>query len=389
LKIAQVNSYFHPFMIGGAEWYVYNMSKELVKSGHEVTVFTADRYGHKSAPAEEVVDGINVRRIPLRLDWSYRMKLWDGLSSALKGESFDIIHTYDYAQRHSVDALRAARSSHTGTALTIFDVHSSIPRRWYKRVPMSYLDGYFARRTFPLATRILVRAPDLIKGLPEIGRWESKVRISPSGVRPESFLKYDGEEFRRRFSIEGSPLVLFLGRLNPLKGPQLIIEVAPRLLKEFPGAEFVFVGPDQSGFKSVLEARAKELEISSHVHFTGMISDFTEKMQAYASCDVFCLPTSYEGTSQAIFEAMTQGKPVVATRTGGIPYQVEDGQDGYLVDYGDLDALAETLASSLRDLSKAGEVGARARAKVMRFQYPALAVGLQSIYEEIIQNNGN
>lgn len=389
MKIAQVNSYFYPFMIGGAEWYVYNMSKELVKAGHEVTVFTADHYGRRSAPAEEVVDGIRVRRIPLKLDWSYRMKLWDGLSEALETEDFDVIHTYDYAQKHSLDALRAAKVSGVGTALTIFDVHSSIPRRWYKRIPMSYIDGYFARRTFPIATRILVRAPDLVKGLPGIMDWESKVRVSPSGVRPESFLKYDGDSFKLRHSIEGSPVVLYLGRINPLKGPQHIIEVAPRLMKEFPDVAFVFVGPDQSEFRSVLEARARELAVSSHVYFTGMISDFEEKMQAYSACDVFCLPTSYEGTSQAIFEAMTQGKPIVSTKTGGIPYQVTDGEEGYLIDYGDLDALAETLARSLRDRSEAEQMGTRARAKAVRFQYPYLAAGLQSIYEEIVQSVGN
>ena len=93
MKIAQVNSYFYPFMIGGAEWYVYNMSKELVKAGHEVTVFTADHYGGERVPSEEVVEGIRVRRIPLKVDLSYRMKVWDGLSDALEGESFDIIHT--------------------------------------------------------------------------------------------------------------------------------------------------------------------------------------------------------------------------------------------------------------------------------------------------------
>jgi glycosyltransferase involved in cell wall biosynthesis len=160
-------------------------------------------------------------------------------------------------------------------------------------------------------------------------------------------------------------------------------------MKEFPDIAFVFVGPDQSGFRGVLEARARELAVSSHVYFTGMISDFAEKMQAYSACDVFCLPTSYEGTSQAIFEAMTQAKPIVATRTGGIPYQLEDGREGRLIEYDDLDALAEALADSLRDRPRAEQMGARARARAMKFQYPNLAAGLQLIYEEIVQTVGN
>lgn len=376
-------------MIGGAEWYVYNMSRELVRAGHEVTVFTADHYGVETLPSEDVIEGIRVRRIPLRVDLSYRMKIWDGLSQALAGETFDIIHTYDYAQRHTLDALNAARSAGVGTALTVFDVHSSIPRGWYKRIPMKYLDGYFARRAFPLATRILVRAPELMKGLPEIEQFESKVRVTPSGVRPESFGTFDGQEFRHNYSIDGSPVVLFLGRLNPLKGPQFIIEAAPALVDEFPGMTFVFVGPDQSGYRAHLQARAAELGVSSRVCFTGMISDFRKKMEAYSACDLFCLPTSYEGTSQAIFEAMTQGKPVIATRTGGIPYQVEDGKCGFLVDHGNVRGLAEAIALALRDPAKSKELGARARTRVAQFQYPFLATGLQTIYEEIVRTVGN
>ena len=389
MRIAQVNSYFHPFMIGGAEWYIYNMSKELIKAGHEVTVFTADHYGDEKLPAEDAVEGIRVRRIPLKVDLSYRMKIWDGLSEALEGQSFDIIHTYDYAQKHTLDALNAARAMGAGAALTVFDVHSSIPRGWYKRIPMMYLDGYFARRAFPLATRILVRAPDLVRGLPEIEHWKSKVRITPSGVRPESLQTYDGQEFKHRYSIDGSPVVLFLGRLNPLKGPQFIIEAAPVLAAEFPEIAFVFVGPDQSGYVNHLKARAGELGVSSRVHFTGMISDFKEKMQAYSSCDLFCLPTSYEGTSQAIFEAMTQGKPIVATNTGGIPFQLDNGASGFLVEYGDVKGLADAMGRTLRDTSMARELGAHARSRVTEFQYPALASNLQSIYEEIVQAVGS
>ena len=389
MKIAQVNSYFHPFMIGGAEWYIYNISRELVKEGHDVTVFTADRYGGESAPHDETVDGIRVRRFPLRLDLTYRMKLWEGLSQALKEGDFDVIHTYDYAQKHTLDALGAAKASGAGSALTIFDVHSSIPRSWYKRIPMMYLDGYFARRAFPLATRILVRAPDLIRGLPDIEQWEGKVRVSPSGVRPESLQRFDGHEFTRRHGITGSPLVLFLGRLNPLKGPQFIVEAAPSLAAEFPGITFVFVGPDQSGYRARLEARARALGVSERVHFTGMISDFDEKMQAYSSCDLFCLPTSYEGTSQAIFEAMSQGKPIVATRTGGIPYQVEGGNCGYLVEFGDVKALTEAMGRALREPSEAQALGARAKSRVEGFQYPALAADLHAVYEEIVKEVGN
>ncbi len=157
-------------MVGGAEWYVYNISTELVKMGHEVHVFTADRCNGERAPSTEVIDGINVHRLPLKIDWTYRTKVWDGLYDALSGGSFDVIHTYDYAQPHSVDAIRAGKRAGSCTVLTVFDVHSMIPRVWYKQLPMKFIEGYLARRTLPGADRILVRAPNLVQPIIEAGR---------------------------------------------------------------------------------------------------------------------------------------------------------------------------------------------------------------------------
>jgi glycosyltransferase involved in cell wall biosynthesis len=383
LKIAQVNSYYYPFMIGGAEWYVRNISRELSKAGNDVTVFTASEWGKQKAAADEVFEGVKIRRLPLKLDLTYRLKLWEGLREELAEGDFDIVHTYDYAQQHSVDSLRAASEGGIGSALTVFDVHSTIPRAWYKRVPMMYLDSYFAHRTFPLATRILVRAPNLVEGLPGLNGFKSKVRVSPSGARDESFGRFDGEKFRQKHSIGTSPVVLFMGRLNPLKGPQLLLEAAPGLAREFPGTAFVFVGPDQGGYGSFLKRRASELGVASSVRFTGIITDFEEKMQAYSACDVFVLPTSYEGTSQAIFEAMSQGKPVVASRVGGVPFQIEDGKQGYLVEYGNVNELSERIAQVLRGGEEIREMGRQARARAEDFRYSKLVRNLQSVYQEI------
>src|SRR5712692_9403896 len=169
MKIAQVNVYFQPFMLGGAEWYVYNVSRELADRGHEVHVFTAASYDGKTAPDTETIDGINVHRLPMKIDWSYRMKVWSGLYEALVAQDFDVIHTYDYAQPHSAVAIRAGKSSGAGTVLTVFDIHSMIPRVWYKRIPMKMIEGYMARRTLPGASRVLVRAPNLVDPLLGMG----------------------------------------------------------------------------------------------------------------------------------------------------------------------------------------------------------------------------
>jgi len=383
VKIAQVSLYFHPFTVGGVEWYVHNISRELVKRGHEVEVVTAASYNGKSAPTREEVDGITVKRVKLSLDWSYRLKLWDGLAETLEEGRYDIIHTYDYAATHSVVALRVAEQAKIRSALTVFDIHRMIPRTFYKKWPMKPIESYFAGRTLPASDSILVRAPDLIPSLLEMGAENSRMRVTPSGIRDESMNSFDGRAFREKYSIDGAPLLLFLGRLNPLNGPQYLLEAAVPIVKEFPEASFVFVGPDQVGYKAKLIERARALGISSHVHVLGPIYDLKEKMQAYAACDVFVLPTSYEGTSQAIFEAMSQGKPVVASRVGGIPSQITTGVEGVLVGYGDIPSLSGALLTLLRDRALISQMGANARKKASRYRYSILAAELEEIYSQI------
>lgn len=372
-------------MIGGAEWYTYNISKQLVKMGHHVDVFTADGYNGEKAASNDLVDGIKVHRIPLKLDLSYRLKIWDGLEEALVEGSYDVIHTYDYAQPHSSVALTAGRRCGTATALTVFDVHSMIPRAWYKQLPMKFLDWFYARRTLRSAGRILVRAPELIPPLLAIGAFPERIVVTPSGIVDKALERFNGNNFITKYGIVGSPIILYVGRLNPLKGPQNLLFAAPLLLREFPDSSFVFVGPSQSGYLAYLNGIVRNLGIESRTFFTGPIYDFEEKMQAYASCDVFVLPSMYEGTSQAIFEAMAQGKPVVATQVGGIPFQVGSGKEGLLVERGDFASLAGAILTILRNSEWAGHMGRNGREKVRSFTYSVLASNLVRIYEDLLK----
>ncbi len=377
--------YFDPYFVGGAEWYVYNISRRLVKMGHEVHVFTAEKYLKQKAPKEEEIEGIKVHRFPFKLELSYRLKVWDGLAEGITSHGrFDVIHTYDYAQSHTSTALKVAKKQNTPTLITVFDIHSMIPRPFYKQLPVNFFEKFFARGVLSTADRLLVRAPTLIDPLKKMGVPEDRIIVTPSGINEESLGTFDGREFLNKYGITGSPIILFLGRLNPLKGPQHVLNIVPRVLSDFPGASFVLVGPDQSGYKEELIRIANSRKLENKIFFTGAIYDFTQKMQAYSSCDLFVMPTTYEGTSQAIFEAMSQAKPIVATNVGGIPSQIQNGKEGILIPYGDDDALAGSVLNLLKDKQLAGKLGEAARERVKSFTYPELASDIVRIYEATI-----
>jgi glycosyltransferase involved in cell wall biosynthesis len=388
MKIAMVNVYFYPDMVGGAEWYVYNISRELVKKGHEIHVFTGKYLEKKHVQYPESIEGIRIHRVPLVFNITYRLKLWKHLEDEIIRESPDVIHTFDYAQWHSYAALKAASRLVVPSALTVFDVHSMIPRPWYKQAPMRMLDRMAGRMVLCRADAVLVRAPNLVPFLLKMGVKKERLFVTPSGVRPEALEPADGSIFIQKYGVTGRPIVLYLGRLHPLKGLTHLFRAAPLVVKEFPTAVFVLVGEGEEGFKNQLVKIAKQHGFERNIVFTGPIYDFREKMSAYASCDVFVLPSGYEGTSQAIFEAMAQGKPIVSTRRGGIPFQVEDGVEGLLVDYGDEQGLAHSILRLLKEEETAREMGRRARRKVEGFTYPVLAKQVEEIYFQLRSARG-
>jgi len=372
-------------MVGGAEWYVYNISRNLVKKGHEVHVFTVNKYkGKQIGPPEEEIGGIKVHRVPLWLDLTYRVKIWKDFERFLSEYDFDIIHTYDYGQLHSRKTAKIAKKNEKPLAVTVFDVHSMIPRPFYKNIVMKIYDRYLAGYVLRNATSILVRAPNLIETLVKFGADKEKIHVTPSGVIDDSLKPADGKAFIEKFSVEGTPIILYLGRLHPMKGPHHIIRAAPRILKEHPNATFVFVGQEQGRYKDKLIRLAEKLSVKERVLFTGPIYDFETKMQAYAAADVFVMPSGYEGTSQAIFEAMAQARPIVATNRGGIPYQVRHEKEALLVKHGDEEALASSVLRLLRDKELAFTLGRNARKRVEKFTYSVLVDQIEEIYEEML-----
>jgi glycosyltransferase involved in cell wall biosynthesis len=168
-----------------------------------------------------------------------------------------------------------------------------------------------------------------------------------------------------------------------MKGPQYLVMASPTILERYPNATFLFVGPDQKKYKDVLIQLGDDLGVKDHLIFTGPIFDFNTKMQAYAASTVFVLPSGYEGTSQAIFEAMSQARPIVTTNRGGIPFQVKNEKEAILTEYGDEKGLALGVLRFLDDEGLALNMGSNAREQVKKFTYPTLVNQIERIYQSL------
>ena len=161
--------------------------------------------------------------------------------------------------------------------------------------------------------------------------------------------------------VDQPPTVLMMGEIGERKGAFDLIETIPSVLSQVPNARFRFAG---NGETDKLQAMADDLGITEHVDVMGWTAG-DDKIQAFRTADVYCLPSYAENLPVSVLEAMAARLPVVGTPIAGTPEEIIEGETGFMVDPGDKDALADRLVRLLVDpdlRKKMGDAG-RARAE--------------------------
>lgn len=194
--------------------------------------------------------------------------------------------------------------------------------------------------------------------------------LHPLSVRAELALPADAE------------LIGLFGRVDPFKGHPLLVSAAKRIVEKRPRAYFLFVGHAEPHIQQSLWEQARADGMEDRLRFTGVRNDVARLMDAV---DVAAVPSEFETFGMVIIEAMARGKPVVATRIGGIPELIEDGATGFLVERTPeafADALASLLSSPARRLAM-GNAG-RERARSL-FSAQAMAQNMEEVYRQMLQ----
>ena len=175
------------------------------------------------------------------------------------------------------------------------------------------------------------------------------------------------------------PTVLFMGVLEERKGVHDLLRAWSAVREAFPEARLVLAG---SGARESVEALARELGIAASVDMPGWVSP-AECARLLQGASVFALPSHFEALPMAVLEAMAAGVPVVATRVGGIPMAVRDGESGLLLEPRDVAALSAALERLLGDPGMRRAMGSAARARaVENFSADVLIPRLESLWRE-------
>jgi len=378
-SIGVVSPSFHP-MIGGVEFYVRGIGTELAKLGYDVHVYTPNKVlGKKIDADEEVVDGVHVHRLGVWFEVSYRVKLWRGLQEALQRNTPDLIHVYSH-DSYARGAAKAAGKLARPLVITTygpFETHSDYGA--FQSLLFRLYDSYITPSLFRECAVVLVRYPEILEWVKSFGIAASQARLEPSGI-PRSYLtRAEGKKGRERLGHDGE-LILYVGRIAPQKGVQYAVQAMQHVKKRFPKANLAIVGPDYIGYSSHLRSLAEKLGVAENVMITEAVTSQEEEVELFAACDAFVMPSSFEGFSQSVMKAMAQSRPVVVTRVGGLPYEIDYGKCGLACDFGDAKKLADGLISILESPERSSIMGKNGRIRAEEFTFEHLAVNLSGIY---------
>jgi D-inositol-3-phosphate glycosyltransferase len=210
-----------------------------------------------------------------------------------------------------------------------------------------------------------------------------RVAVIPCGVDTEMFRPMAQPMAKDLLELEPEPLLLYVGRLQPIKGLETLLDAMTRVAG---GARLLIIGGDQdepdNAHAERLRGRVDALGLRARVRFLG--AQPQERLRLfYAAADATVMPSYYESFGMVALEAMACGSPVIASRVGGLTTTVRDGVTGYLVPEGDAAALAERLDAVLGDAGTRERLGREAVRWAAEYRWPCIAEKLCGLYSEL------
>jgi glycosyltransferase involved in cell wall biosynthesis len=391
LKILFVIPYFFPAeFFGGPVKIAFDLGKELVKRSNEVFVYTSDALDANTRIKtwESEIEGMHVsyfKNISMLSVRTSRLfitpEMRKRIDFDLKNEPFDIIHVHEYSTYQNIIVRQLAKKYDIPYVL---QAHGSLPiigreaRRWL-------FDTFFGPGLLKDASRVIALNRMELDQYKVAGVPLEKIALVPNGLDLSQFADLPGRGcFRQKYGLDKNKrIVLFLGRLNKIKGLDTLVYAFKQVVEELHDVMLVIAGPDD-GYLSTLRNMISSLKLENSVLLVGPLYGH-DKLSAYVDADVYVLPSTYETFPVTILEAYACSKPVVASMVGSLNDLVLDQVTGLLVEVSSADRLASCIMSLLNDSHKAKEMGLNGRKLVYeRYNTEKVADMVETIYKTIV-----
>ena len=373
---------------GGMNVYVRELARELGKRGLIVDIFTrwTDPTAPRILPLGDHVRVIHIKAGPIaRLS---KNDLFQHVPEFVRRvQQFAECEEHDYAMIHSHYWLSGVAGMQLAEAwdvphITMFHTLARLKQQARPEEVESALRIEYEGRIISSVDRIAVATPDERDQLARIyGVSRQRMTIVPCGVDLRHFQPLDRQQAKASLGINGKPTLLFVGRPDPLKGGELLIQATGML--QHP-ATVIMVGGNLEGDPELERLRqvAREQGLEDEIRFVGAIPQ-EELPRFYNAADLMVVPSYYESFGLVAVEALACGTPVIATKVGGLQYIVEDGENGFLIPWRCAGLFAEKIDAALGDASVLDELRACARPSVMRFSWRIVAEQIRQVYDTL------
>ena len=366
MKILMLTWEYPPRIVGGISRVVHDLSKRLIKDGHDVTVIT---YREGNVPAFENDKGVKVYRVDNYMinpnnfiDWIMQMN-FNMIAKAneliAKEGNFDVVHAHDWLVAYAAKTLKNSynlplvATIHATEAGRNSGIHDEVQR---------YINDTEWLLTYE-ASEVLVNSNYMKNELQRLfGLPFEKISVVPNGINCTSFNGVEKDfDFRRKYAMDNEKIILFIGRLVYEKGIQHLISAMPKILENYHDCKLVIAG--KGGMIDELRAQVDCMGLSNKVCFAGYL-DAKQVCKMYKVAEVSAFPSTYEPFGIVALEAMLAGVPTVVSDIGGLNEIVEHRINGMKSYAGNPNSLADSIIELLKNPKLCNDIVKQAKAKV-------------------------
>jgi glycosyltransferase involved in cell wall biosynthesis len=377
MKILNVSSTLDPVTGGGEAERSYQMSRFLSQSKIDCQILTIDHGLDAERKAFLGKGGV------VALPWISRRYYIPRVSfskiDSLVREA-DVVHLMGHW--HILNALVYISARKLNKPYVICPAGSLLifgRSMWFKKLYNSIV----GKKIIKNASMCIAITPDEENLFLEYGVSKNRIQIIPNGIAEIDFQSNNDSLFRQKYSLGSRPFVLFVGRLNLIKGPDLLLKAFCRLKDQLPGLDLVYAGPD-GGMLDELRNVVLAERLTDRVHFLGYLGE-TDKSDAYHSADFLVIPSRHEAMSIVVLEAGVCGTPVLITDQCGFNQIAETG-GGWVVP-ATVDGLENGLLKVVSDPGRLKVGGLKIKKFVMNnYSWKVIVQNFTELYSSILNN---
>jgi D-inositol-3-phosphate glycosyltransferase len=390
---------------GGMNVYVRDLTRELGRRGVQVDVFTRSQDEHQPHVKEDLGFGNRVIHIPAGIEVPLpKETLYEQVPEFVggvrqfaraQGQAYDLIHSHYWLSGVAARSLRAAWDV---PFIQMFHTLGHMKNR----VAQSPRDREGELR-IRVETELLREADQIIAATPaEMAQLQwlyradvSRVTVIPPGVDLVHFYPRPAAAAKARLGLNPkNKLLLFVGRIEPLKGVETLFQAVARLrdlgVCECEELALAIIGGDPAedapgnAEMDRLKVLRRDLGIADMVTFLGA-RDQDALPDYYAAAEAVIMPSHYESFGMVALEAMACGTPVIASEVGGLAFLVKDGETGFHVPDRDPELLADRICQIITDPLLRAELGEQAAAYARGYAWPIIADKIVAVYESLLR----